>query len=247
MSQATTHPCYRQKKRRVNYPLYKLLCSGVSLRRSAKILNVHRTTIVRKFRFLAHQARLRHGTFLRELANHPFNIVQFDEMETFEHTKMKPLSIPLAVTKNRFILGAEVASIPAKGLLADKARSKYGYRRNERAKVIGQLFEKLKTVVVDSVKFESDQSPSYPSLIAKYFPNAQHVTTPGLRGCVVGQGELKATSWDPLFSLNHTAAMLRANLNRLARRTWCTTKIPQGLRDHLALYIDYHNRFVLNS
>jgi hypothetical protein len=29
--------------------------------------------------------------------------------------------------------------------------------------------------------------------------------------------------------------MLRANLNRLFRRTWCTTKKPEGLIDHLSI------------
>ncbi|MBU6155196.1 MAG: hypothetical protein KGP28_12905, partial [Bdellovibrionales bacterium] len=46
----------------------------------------------------------------------------------------------------------------------------------------------------------------------------------------------------PIFSLNHTCAMLRANLNRLFRRTWCTTKTIQGLIDHLSIYVAFHNR-----
>jgi hypothetical protein len=36
--------------------------------------------------------------------------------------------------------------------------------------------------------------------------------------------------------------MLRANLNRLFRKTWCTTKNKQGLIDHLSLYVEFHNR-----
>ena len=51
----------------------------------------------------------------------------------------------------------------------------------------------------------------------------------------------KKVKFDPLFSLNHTFAMLRANVNRLFRKTWCTTKKPQRLADHLALYALYHN------
>jgi len=61
------------------------------------------------------------------------------------------------------------------------------------------------------------------------------------RGSVSGQGELKKLRFDPLFSLNHTCAMLRANLNRLFRRTWCMSKTIQGLIDHLSLYVIYHN------
>jgi len=168
-------------------------------------------------------------------------------METFEHSKLKPLSITLAVTKPRQILGAFVASMPAKGLLAKKAVEKYGRRKDERKKSLHALFKTLKPIVSKTALFQSDQNPHYPKVLTEHFPEATHLTVKGLRGCVVGQGELKATSWDPLFSLNHTAAMLRANMNRLFRRTWCTTKTPQGLRDHLALYIDFHNQLLVKQ
>jgi len=62
---------------------------------------------------------------------------------------------------------------------------------------------------------------------------------------VVGQGELKRGGYDPLFSLNHTAAMIRANINRLFRRTWCTSKRIDRLEGHLLLYTDYHNRVLV--
>ena len=51
--------------------------------------------------------------------------------------------------------------------------------------------------------------------------------------------------YDPLFWVNHTAAMLRANVNRLIRRTWCTTKRADRLADHLALYVHFHNTVLL--
>ena len=248
-SEATFHPCFGQKKRRINEPLFRLLCSGVSLRRSAKLLGVHRTTVVRKFRFLAEQARLNQVRFWNDFSasSLPLHEVQFDEVETFEHSKMKPLSIALLVTRSRHILGAEVASMPAKGPLADKSRKKYGRRKDKRSVAMRRLLEKAKLVVSPQARFQSDQNPHYPVWLQQVFPEAIHETTKGLRGCVVGQGELKATSWDPLFALNHTAAMLRANMNRLFRRTWCTTKTIRGLEDHLALYIDFHNQLLLQS
>jgi hypothetical protein len=42
------------------------------------------------------------------------------------------------------------------------------------------------------------------------------------------------------ISMN-TYAMMRANINRLFRRTWNTTKDPRRLRDHIDLYVWYHN------
>ena len=58
---------------------------------------------------------------------------------------------------------------------------------------------------------------------------------------------LKKIRFDPLFSLNHTCAMLRANLNRLFRRTWCTTKKPERLALHIAMYVVFHNETLLNK
>lgn len=245
VSRATHHPCFNQKKRRLNEPLYRLLCSGVSLRRAARLLRVHRITVVRKFHFLAEQARLSHECFLRKLHEGPVAEIFFDEMETFEHSKFKPVSIALAVTRDRRILSTNVARMPAKGPLAEKARKKYGYRRDERPRALKNMFETLRRVARPTSTFHSDQSPHYPLPLSRAFPLAAHVTTKGGRAAVVGQGEIKKLTWDPLFSLNHTAAMLRANVNRLFRRTWCTTKTIKGLNAHLAIYTRYHNEVLL--
>lgn len=44
--------CY-QKKRRINFELNALLAAGLSMRRTAKILHVHRITVKRKQVYLA--------------------------------------------------------------------------------------------------------------------------------------------------------------------------------------------------
>lgn len=189
--------------------------------------------------FLAAQARLAHQRYLNALDK--LDHLIFDEMESFEHSKLKPLSIPIFVTRKRKILAADVAQMPAKGLIAEAARKKYGYRADHRPKVVQRLLTELKRHVSEDLQVLSDQNPKYPVWIKTQFPNATHEATKGRRGCVTGQGELKALQWDPLFALNHTAAMLRANMNRLFRKTWCTTKTPQGLKNHIDIYINFHN------
>jgi hypothetical protein len=244
-STATLSPCYRQKKRKLNGPIRKLLVSGVSQRRIAKLLNISRSTVVRKFRFLAQQAKLDQQRFLAALrrGKKPISRVFFDEMESFEHSKCLPVSIPLVVDpENRRILGFRVCSMPAKGLLADISRKKYGPRKEERPQAAHDLWTELKPYLVEKPVIVTDENPRYPSWIRPHFPEAVHETHKGRRGCVVGQGELKRGGFDPLFELNHTAAMLRANINRLFRRTWCTTKLKERLEDHIALYTQYHNR-----
>ena len=244
-SQATLHPCFRQKKRRANHRLFLLLASGVSLRRAARILGLNRTTIERKFRFLASQSRKANERFLERFQNNPLSEIVFDEMETFEQTKFKPLSIALAVSPSRQILSTQVAQMPATGLLAAKSRKKYGFRKDQRPAALNKLFETLVPITKPNALFKSDQKPTYPIALKRVFPNARHITTKGGRAAVVGQGELKKLTWDPIFALNHSAAMLRANMNRLFRRTWCTTKKPAGLENHLAIYIHYHNSSLL--
>jgi hypothetical protein len=239
-SRARFHPCYRQKKRNLNHKIKILLCSGVSQRRIAKILGISRTTVVRKLVFLGQQAeeQLRQENLTKPLAQ----IVEFDDLETFEHTKCKPLSVTLAVEhRTRRILSVKVARMPAKGLLARISRKKYGYRIDERPKARAELFQELSCLVHPKAIFKSDENPFYPSDLKKHFPNSIHERFKGQRGSIVGQGELKKIRFDPLFSLNHTCAMFRANINRLFRKTWCTTKIPDRLRLHIAIYAQFHN------
>jgi transposase-like protein len=243
-SSATFQKPYRQHKRRANTQVFHLLSSGVSLRRIALLLNLHRTTVARKLAFLASVSRDRQRHFLRALPK--VREVQFDDLLTLEHTKCKPLSISLAVeAPSRRILGFEVSRIPASGPLAEISRRKYGRQPNERPQGLRKLFDTVRGVVAEEVCFRSDEDPLYPLVIQRRFPNAPHQRFPGGRGCVTGQGELKKLRFDPLFSLNHTCAMLRANINRLFRRTWCTTKKKACLEDHLAVYMDFHNRVLL--
>jgi hypothetical protein len=168
--------------------------------------------------------------------------IEFDDLETFEHTKMKPISVTLAVESlSRRILGFNVSSMPAKGLLAKKAFKKYGPRRDERTKGRNNLFCSLRGLVKPDAIIKSDQNPHYPTDVKRHFPKASHIAIKGTRGVITAQGELKKTVFDPLFSLNHTCAKLRADINRLIRKTWCTTKKIERLRLHLAMYSHYHN------
>ena len=247
-SAATDSPCFNQKKRRINHLLWQLTCSGISQRRAAKILCVNPKTVVRRFRFFASQAKLKHQKWLREQPKHELREIQFDDLETSEHTKCKPLSVALAVDpKSRKILSFQVSQMPAKGHLARIAFYKYGYRQDERSVGWDALMKDLVPLVHPKAKFTSDQNPHYPKFLLKHHPHASHVAVKGGRGCIAGQGELKKLKHDPLFYLNHTCAMMRANLNRLFRKTWCNTKNRQGLSDHLAIYVHYHNTVLVKS
>jgi len=87
----------------------------------------------------------------------------------------------------------------------------------------------------------------FTEFVRNYLPKVDYERFKGGRGCVVGQGELKKLYRDPLFSINHTCAMFRANINRLIRKTWCTTKDPKMLQKHLEIFIYYYNQIYLKG
>lgn len=234
---------FGQKKRRVNKLLFQLLASCVSMRRSAIIMKIDQKTVARRLHYFAKVAEAERYELL---ATRPKSIaLQFDDMESFEHTKLKPLSIPLVVdAKTREVLSYDVAQMPAKGTTAAISRKKYGYRKDLRTPAWLHVLGEATKACINEVVITSDSHKRYPEVIRKTMPNAIHIQTKSRRACVVGQGELKRGGHDPLFSLNHTAAMKRANVNRLARKTWCTTKRPDRLKAHIALYVLWHNEVI---
>jgi len=241
-SASTNDLCYRQKKRRINAPLKKLLCSNVSQRRAALILGVARKTVERRVAFLGKLARIEFDKFWQK--QEKVEKFQFDDLQTIEHSKCKPLSVSMAISENRKIMGIEVSKMPATGHLAAIARKKYGRRKDERQKGLLNLFKKIKEITTQNPEICSDEHPFYPPFVNKIFPESNYQRVKGARGSIAGQGELKKLRYDPLFTLNHTFAMCRANINRLIRKTWCTTKDPSRLLDHLYIYAVFHNEIL---
>ena len=231
---------YRERKPQLTQRLFILLAMGNSMRGSSFILNIHRRTVERKLRRLGRFASKQQERYLRRQKK--FSIIVFDEMETIEHTKCKPLSITLAVEEGtRRILFAEAARMPAKGLLASLSRKRYGYRKDDRPESLRRMLTKLKPLCVNKVTIKTDMSPRYPKYISEVLKEAVHEPSKGRRAAVVGQGELKVGKYDPLFSLNHSCAMFRDHLKTLTRRTWCTIKRPERFQDLLNIYTCFHN------
>lgn len=238
-STATGDPRFWQKKRQKNQQIFELKASGVSGRRIARLLRINRKTVARKLIFLGKKSM---EELFFQTASKVVSAFQFDDLETFEHSKCKPVSVTIAVEeKTRRILGFRVARMSAKGLLAKKSVKKYGPRKDERSRARRELFSELRPVVLSNATIKSDSNPYYVEDVKRYFPKALHLKVLGGRGALTGQGELKKMKFDPIFDLNHTYAMFRANVSRLIRKTWCTTKDIDRLRDHLAIYAVYHN------
>lgn len=241
-SNAQRSPCYKQNKRNLNGIILKLLCSNVSQRRIALILNISRNTVFRKFEFLALQSKLKNIEFLKFFENNKISEIFIDEMEDRIHTKCKPVSIALAVTKNRKIIMHKTSQIrPKNRKLYQLSLKKYPLWINNSRAGFRFFIKQIEPLVENNVMIRSDEKKMYHQEIVKILPQSIHKRYLSRKAVIAGQGEIKAGGRDPLFELNHTCAMLRANINRLIRRTWCTSKKIESLSKHIEIFTYYHN------
>jgi hypothetical protein len=217
--------------------------NGNTQRGVAKLLGCSKNTVSDKFLWLA-----KHCPFLErplKLSRH----LQIDEMESIEHTKLKPITIALCVDEHYQILALKTGTIKAKGLLALISERKYGQRVDERVMTLRKLLQQIQQKLSHSpLTITTDSHPLYPKLIKEYFPNAVHIQVSS-RDKLKEQRELvflkeRKKIFDPMFALNQRCAKLRADIRRLTRRSWCTTKKKENLQKHLELYQTYNNHLV---
>ncbi len=234
-----------QHKPELNKLIFKFYASNLSQNRLAKDLEVDRKTIVRKIRWLAAKARRIHE---ETLATRKIEIAQFDEMETFEHTRMKPVSVAVAVEsywddkKQVYRTGKIIEAIAApmhyKSRNAKKAWEKYGDREDLSEGARNDVVEAIKIAAAKpNVRILMDGKRSYGNLFSKILPDA--------KVSVIERKNNSGSEYDRMFSLNHTCARIRHDMSRMARQSWVTTKNVQGLQDHLDLFVAYFNGYVV--
>ena len=244
-SSSTFRNTYYQKKPYLNKSIFELYSSGTCQRRLAKVLRVDRKTIARKFYWLSKWARDKHEKMLHDFKT---NHIQFDEMESFEHTRLKPLSIGLAVEANSAkIIDIQVGTLNYKGRLASFAFSKYGSRIDTSEKAVKKVFETIQSTGMTNPTITTDSKGTYPRLIKAVLPDAVHRPTKSTKISMAQRLFRKGrrNEDDPLFVLNYTAAKIRHDLSRMGRKVWVTTKHSNYLQAHLNLYIAYSNGYQL--
>ncbi len=210
----------------------------------AVVLGVNRKTIVRKFLFVAAWARSEHE---RRIARGEIktSYAQFDEMETFEHTRLKPISVALGVrAKTGQIVDIRVAQLGYKGPLAELARRKYGPREDLSHLAVNEVLSQIGVCSTSELRLVTDASTRYPRRIRACVPHAVHVAAK----VIVPEVKPDRRNYkDPLFTLNYTAAKIRNDLSRMSRKTWVTTKKIDRLQAHLDLYIAWNNGYRLRA
>ena len=188
-SSATFSPNYRQKKRRINMQLFKLLAMGLTQRDAAEFFEVNRKTIARRLVFFGEQSRTLNEKLLEQYQQQfgPIEELQFDDLITSEHTKCKPVSLTVAVqSRSRIIINSTAAQIPASGHLAAISRKKYGKRADLSRKARHELFAELSRCLVSVHTIKSDQHKDYPPLIKRHFSHCEHQCYKGVKSAISG-------------------------------------------------------------
>jgi len=229
----TLAPDKYQKKSHLNLLIARMICERNSLRGTARIIGVSYSTVYRKFIFVADQIDL------NQINLDSSNILYFDEMESIDHTKLKPLTIAIAVDENCKLLRAKVGTIKAKGHLAEISNLKYGHRENQ-SKIVCESVLELLASKVSLQKICTDQKTTYPKLIKKYFQHTLLESHKTERNFGL-ENRYLTKKFDPLFPINHKCGDLREKINRLNRKSWCTTKKVENLQRHLNLRVAYED------
>jgi transposase-like protein len=244
-SSSTWSDAYRHRKRRITDHIRWLLGMKVSERAIARYLGINLGTVDFKLRFLGKRSR----AYYKRLTVRNLEHVQFDELQTSVVSKQKPYAIPVAVcAKTRMILALGVASMPAQHPLVEKSLRNYGPLPDERPAAIEAVLRSIRPMMAKHSVITTDKAERYVEPISRILPNARHDAHKSRKARIGGgQGELKQIGKDPLFSLNHTAAMYRDTVGRLVRRTWGNSKRPDRLEDHLYIYAHFHNKHRLKT
>jgi len=221
----------------LNKKIALLIVEGNSLRSISRTEGLTYYNTYKKFLWLK-----RIVNFHKNSARTNAKTIQFDELETIEHTKCKPVNIMLFVNEKCQVLAAKAAEMPAKGRLAEFSRKKYGQRKNERAEKLNEAFKEVKSRLVSPVdEIRSDAHPAYKKFVKEYFPNTPYLQFSARAQKKKYQERMHENNhknkYDPLFWVNHMSGRLRDRNKRLVRRSWCTTKKIENLQLSLDLFV----------
>ena len=231
---------YRDRKPACNQPLFVLLISGVGLRQAARNLGLGVHSVQHKFRKLARGLRLLNRNLLRQLPDHRCYLL--DELESFEHRSICPLTVPVLIEKSSMaVLATGVAPIrrmqrrgSRRQRWLERHEQRHGRRLDRSRHCVLRVMRRLRQLLGGRRgQLLTDQKQLYASLWRKLLSDrVTHSTV---------SGRLARTACNPLFPINLTDAMLRDNNGRLRRRSWLVSKRGRSLALQLELFTAYRN------
>lgn len=196
-----------------------------------------------KFRKLARHLRRLNLNLRAQLPAHA--VLQFDEFETFEARRgVRPLSVPFLIERHtRFVIWAESATIRPHGRTSERRRlaieedeRRFGPRRDRSPRGIRRTLGRANPMLNAGlpVQLETDEKFSYPNHAQVVFAGRPilHSRT---------NSKVPRRTWNPLFAINHSEAMLRDLTGRLRRRSWLASKKRRYLDLGLHVWISFRN------
>ena len=221
---------YRKRKQQYASNIVSMYCEGMSLRAITRVLKLNYKTVYKYFLEAARRAETAHKKTLYK-GEIKTTYVQFDELETIEHTKRKPLGIELAIRpKTLQIISAHVSRIPIRALsVSRRVKEEYNTRITRKEKMMEMMIDVEKTINPNGI-LGSDSSGANINITKTMLPDIKHE--------IYSIGD-----YNSMWRLNHICAKLRNNVSRLRRKTWATTKRLDRLQAHLYLFIAYQNGY----
>ena len=218
---------YRKRKQHLRDDITKKYCERMSLRGIARISNASYPTVVKYFRENAQLAKQANKKRLakKEIVT---SYVQFDQLETYEHTKKKPVGIQISIRhKTGEIISAKAGYIPIRALSISRA---YSEAWNEKARysthIIKMLNETREALNRNSATVTCDQDRGQVNTLKELYKDPFITLAPS------SQENKK---------IDRVFRRMRQDISRLGRKTLSTTKKIKQLQNHLDLYIQYNN------
>ena len=218
---------YRHRKQHLRERISEMYCEGMSQRAIARVLKINRKTVEKYFIECSLRSRVRNLKRLNSGAIKT-TYVQFDELETYEQGKRRPLGVQCSVrAKTGEIISTKVCKIPVKALSVSKSYVDWWNQNVNRSSAITDMLLETQKVLSDRYSMVACDNAKQPVSLAKKILSSHKVQ-------VYNSGASNK-------KIDLTFLKMRQDISRLRRRTLATTKRQDRLQAHLDLYTDYHN------
>ena len=222
-----------------NGRVFELLVSGVGFRQVGRLLSMDARAVQQKFRKQSRHLRRLNRNFTRLSPGHTFVL---DEMESFEQRAISPVTIPVLVERDsKFVVAATAGSIrrstrkgSSRRRWLERHERVHGRRKDYTRRVARWLLRQWRRLLGGGhAVLLCDEKGVYRRLCRQLLGDRVQLRTYSSR--------LRRDTYNPLFAINLTDAMLRDNCGRLRRRSWLVSKLVRYLRRHLDLFAAYRN------
>ena len=236
-SDQTLSKTYKQKRPDLNQKILEGLGLGMGIRKLALNLRTTKKTIQRKMIFLADVCEKFQNKYMTEWDVKPQ--FQFDEMESYEHSRHATLGLPVVVEKkSHFIVSATAQYIRSRSQypnLRDKHNFAHSDEIRGKERIIKERLKLCRTMKPKGrIVIDTDKHVCYKGYMKDVF---------GKEGVHISYNAGDETEKQRLFPVNNICGCLRDDVAMLRRKTWHGCKDKDMLNNRLKIYTFISNYF----